>query len=219
MSLVIIGTGDHARVVLEGLRASGQSPAGFIEPNFREVNRPASLAGLPIIGRLDDDSAWVDPLEPAEFVVALGDNRARLEAFERCLGLGLRPMRMTHPSATILGGAEIGEGTQICAGAVIGVDVRIGANIIINTSASVDHDNVIQDHAFVAPGARLGGRVTVGIGARVGIGAAILQGITIGDWATVAAGAVVVNDVAPTLRVAGVPARPMSHGSAETPEV
>jgi acetyltransferase-like isoleucine patch superfamily enzyme len=43
----------------------------------------------------------------------------------------------------------------------------------------------------------------------VGIGAIIREGITIGAGALVAAGAVVVEEVPPGARVAGVPARPM----------
>ena len=74
---------------------------------------------------------------------------------------------MIHPSAHVLGGAEV-DRQPVCAGAVIGLDARIGANAIINTLASVDHDDVIGDHAFIAPGVHLAGRVTVGTGARVG---------------------------------------------------
>ena len=209
MSLVIIGAGDHARVVLEGLRAAGRDVVGCVEVE-RGNEAPRDIGGLPMLGDLDDDS-WIDAAGVREFIVALGDNRARETAFGRCLERGLRPERMIHPSAIVLGGAGIGPGSQVCAGAVVGVDARIGANAIINTLASVDHDGDIADHAFVAPGANLAGRVTVGMGARIGIGAAIREGIRIGDWATVAAGATVIHDVPPHRRVAGVPARPMDE--------
>ena len=209
MSLVVIGAGDHARIVLEGLEAAGRQVTGCVEVGGG-VDPGRSVGGVPLLGSLDD-AEWIDAHQVRSFIVALGDNRTRQSAFDRCLQRGLQPEVMIHPSATILGGAEVGAGSQVCAGAVVGVDARIGANAIINTLASVDHDDVIADHAFVAPGANLAGRVSVGAGARIGIGAAIREGIRIGEWATVAAGAVVIQDVPPHRRVAGVPARPMDE--------
>jgi serine acetyltransferase len=51
--------------------------------------------------------------------------------------------------------------------------------------------------------------VAVGERAHVGIGAVVIERIEIGSGALVAAGAVVVRDVPPGGRVAGVPARAM----------
>ena len=143
----------------------------------------------------------------AEFIVAIGSNSARAAAFDRACSLGSTPIRMIHPSAVLLAGAEVGPGSQVCAGAVVGVDARLGADVIVNTMASVDHDAVIGDHAFVAPGVHLAGRVGIGAGTHVGIGATIIEGVRIGPESTVAAGAVVIADVPAGTRVAGVPAR------------
>ncbi len=214
MSLVIIGAGDHARVVLEGFEARGRHVAGFVEVAGR-ADAARVVAGRPLLGTLDHH-AWIDAHHVGEFIVALGDNRARAEAFERCLAMGLRAESMIHPAATLLNGARIGPGSQVCAGAVVGLDARVGANVIINTLASIDHDDDLGDHAFVAPGAHLAGRVTVGSGGRIGIGAAVREGIGIGAWATVAAGAVVIRDVEPNQLVAGVPARPMDDSRKAT---
>jgi sugar O-acyltransferase (sialic acid O-acetyltransferase NeuD family) len=215
VALLVVGAGDHARVVLEGFAALGVDVVGCIDVGSGQ--RPDRRVGLvTVVGTLDD-TRWLGAHDVDAFVVALGDNRQRAAAFERCIQLGLRPERMIHPTAIVLRGAEIGPGSQVCAGAVIGVDARVGANAIINTLASVDHDDEIADHVSVAPGAHLAGRVSVGRGARVGIGATIREGIRIGDGATVAAGAVVVRDVPANMRVAGVPASPMndSHQEAE----
>ena len=201
--LVIVGAGDHGRVVLEILRAGGVLPNGFVEPG--PISSPEA-DGLTIIGSLDDP-AWAS--EAMRFVVALGDNAARRDAFDRCLELGLSPTEAIHPTAIILADAVVEPGAVICAGAVIGLAARIAANAIVNTGATVDHDNVIGPHATVAPGAHLAGRVRLEEGAFVGIGAAVREGCRIGAWATVAGGAMVVDDVPHGARVAGVPAHPM----------
>lgn len=201
--LVIVGAGDHGRVVLDILRSGGAAPDGFVEAGpaaSREVD------GLPVIGSLAEPD-WASP--GTGFVVALGDNRARRDAFDRCLTLGLSPVAAIHPTARLLADAAVEPGAVVCAGALIGLAARVGANAIVNTGATVDHDDVIGRHATVAPGAHLAGRVSLGEGAFVGIGAAVREGRRIGEWATVAGGAMVVEDVPANARVAGVPARAM----------
>jgi sugar O-acyltransferase (sialic acid O-acetyltransferase NeuD family) len=206
--LAIIGSGDHARVVLELLRAAGEEPIGFVEAGVVEHALERLVDGMRVIGDLQRAGDWMVP--GTRFVVALGDNAARRDAYGRCLKLGLSPALAIHPSASLLAGARVEPGAMVCAGAVIGVAAWVGPNAIVNTSASVDHDDRIGAHATVAPGAHLAGRVTVGEGAYIGIGASVREGSRIGDWALVAGGAMVIGDVPARTRVAGVPARPMA---------
>lgn len=205
MRLVIIGAGDHGRVLADLARAAGADPIGFVEPAGDAAER--TVDGLPVLGSLARPGPWLEP--GLGFTIGLGNNRERAATFERCAGLGLAPLSLVHPSAVLLGGAEIGPGAQVCAGAVIGLAARVGRDVIVNTGATIDHDDVLGDHAFVGPGAHLAGNVTVEVGAHVGLGALVREGVRIGAWSYVAAGGVVVGDVAPTVRVAGVPARPM----------
>ena len=207
--LVIVGAGDHGRVMLELLRAAGETPAGFVEPQRGGGEVGRMVDGLAVLGDLDLDVAWRSA-GVQRFVVALGDNLARRDAFERCVALGLTPVAAVHPTAIMLTGARIEPGAMVCAAAVIGMASVVGKNALVNTAASIDHDNRIEAHASVAPGARLAGRVTIGEGAQVGIGASVREGIHIGEWALVAGGAMVIADVPARARVAGVPARPMA---------
>ncbi|HEX5590257.1 MAG TPA: acetyltransferase [Candidatus Limnocylindrales bacterium] len=214
--VLIIGTGDHGRVILDLVRATGRFAVGMIEPS-PQVRWP-EVEGCPVLGTLDGPDAWRDAARGTGFVVALGDNAARAAAFDRGLELGLRPVAVVHPSAIVLGGARIEDGAQVCAAAIVGVGAVVGADAIVNTAASLDHDVIVERHAFVAPGARLAGRVVVEEGAFVGIGASVRQGIRIGRWSTVGAGAAVVDDVASSSLVVGVPARvaaPVTIGAPE----
>lgn len=206
--VIVVGTGDHARVVAELVAAAGHDLVAFVEPDTSRS--PTALPGDVRVLRGLDPSGWEVAHHDARFVVAIGSNEIRRDVHERCAETGLRPLSVVHPTAVLLGGASVDpDGAQVCAAAVIGVDARVGANVIVNTAATVDHDVVLEPHAFVGPGAHLAGRVHVGAEAHVGIGAIVREGITIGAGALVAAGAVVVEDVPPGTRVAGVPARPM----------
>ncbi len=207
--IVIVGAGDHGRVVLELLRAAGDAPLGFVEPHPSTDRSERVVDELPVLGDLERDLGWLGGGRH-RFVCALGDNRGRAAAFDRCLELGLTPAACVHPTATLLSGAEIEPGAMVCAGAIVGVAAWVGPNAIVNTAASVDHDNQVGAHATIAPGAHLAGRVVVGVGAYVGIGATVREGVRIGDWALVAGGAMVTRDVLDGSRVAGVPARPMA---------
>lgn len=202
--LIIIGTGDHARVALETARADGRLVRHLVEPSDRAADD--SIDGVPVVRGL----ARLDEMAPGwEFIVAVGANRTRAELFARAEAAGGRAAILVHPTATLLAGAEVGPGSHVCAGAIVGIEARIGRNVIVNTAAVLDHDAIIGDHAFLAPRSVLAGRVTVGSGAHVGLGAVVIEGRTIGAWSLVAAGATVIRDVAPSTRVAGTPARPM----------
>jgi UDP-perosamine 4-acetyltransferase len=208
-AIVIVGTGDHARVVAELVHAAGLELAGFVEPD-RARATTAEPPGRLLVG-LDGDADWLDELAGSEVVVAVGANDVRGRLFGTCRALGLVPRAVIHPSATLLGGATVDDGAQVCARALLGVDARIGVNAIVNTMASLDHDVVVGEHAFIGPGALLAGRVSVGRAAHVGLAAVVREGAKIGAGALVAAGAVVVGDVPAGARVAGVPARPMDQ--------
>ncbi|MBW3634413.1 MAG: acetyltransferase [Chloroflexi bacterium] len=205
--VAIVGVGDHARVVADLVRSLGREVAGFISPDHTVTG--GSRETTPMIGHLNAVSEWAHPA--IEFIVAIGDNARRAEAYETCAKGGARPAVLIHPTAILLGGADVRPGAQVCAGAVIGVNAIVMPDAIINTGATIDHDCVVQTHATVAPGAHLAGRVAIEVGAYVGIGATVRQALTVGSWALVGAGAAVVSDVAPRTRVAGVPARPMSR--------
>ena len=207
--MVLVGAGEHGRVAADLARAAGWTVAGFVEP-AREDELDRRVAGLPILGGLDAPDGWCS--DGLAFACSLGDNRRRAAAFARCLELGMRPVALIHPTASLLGGAVVDDGGQICAGAIVGVDARVGADAILNTAATLDHDGRLEAHAHVGPGAHLAGRVTVEEGAFVGTGATVIPGRRIGAWAVGAAGAGVIDDVEAGRRVGGVPARPLRAG-------
>jgi acetyltransferase-like isoleucine patch superfamily enzyme len=117
----------------------------------------------------------------------------------------------------------VGEASLIGSCVVIDDHCRIGKRVSIQTRAYIPTNTVIDDDVFIAPcvcftNDKYMGRGDVKLagahverGARIGGNATILPGVTIGHDSLVAAGAVVVKDVAPYLMVAGVPATMISE--------
>jgi UDP-N-acetylbacillosamine N-acetyltransferase len=206
--IVVIGAGGHARVVADVIRLMGELTIhGFIDQAADRRGEP--FVGARIIG---GDQELDDVLRSGvtHAAVAVGGNEARMRIGEELLQKGFRLPVLIHPSAIVAGDVVVGAGTLICAGCIINPATTVGRLAIINTAASIDHDCNIGDGVHIAPGAHLGGHVTVGEGTLIGLGASIKPSVRIGARVTVGVGAAAVQDVRDGATVIGVPAREMT---------
>ena len=212
--VVIVGGGGHAKVVIEILRAAGESVLGFTDRD------PAARCGG-LARRLGDDDSV--PLLHAEgyrrIFVALGGNEIRRRLGSHLLEDGFEVVNAIHPTAVISPSTTLGRGVAVMATAVINAATWVGDFVVVNTGATVDHDCHLGAACHVAPGCHLSGYIRVGEEALLGVGSTVGRGrpMTIGSGAIVGAGSVVVSDVPAGERWAGNPARALRsstpHGS------
>ena len=204
-SLILVGSGGHARVLLSALLLLGRRVLGFVDPDKTR----AELLGVPYLG--GDDAISCDPGKVllVNGLGSVGSIENRLRIYESFRRRGYLFASVIHPDAIIAPEAKLAGGVQIMAGAILQTGCVVEENCIINTGARVDHDCVIQAHAHVAPGAVLSGNVHVGSRSHVGAGATVLQGVHIGSDTIIGAGAVVLSDVPESCTVVGMPARPI----------
>jgi sugar O-acyltransferase (sialic acid O-acetyltransferase NeuD family) len=201
--LAVVGAGGHGRVCAEVAAAAGYTVVGFVDPQ-PALGEP--INGTPVIAGTIDELRGRRGLS---VLVAIGDNALRNKLFEEASALGLSLPAVIHPAAVVSSTARIGSGTVVMPGAIVAANAEVGRACILNHGCTVDHDSLIEDNAQICPGVHLGGTVRIGTSAFIGTGANVVPGVTIGAGALVAAGAVVLRDVAPGVKVAGVPARPM----------
>lgn len=207
-ALVIFGASGHARVIIDATRRLGT----FHLVGILDSQRPAGdvVDGLTVLGADDKLPGLRSSHAGLVGVIGVGDNRQRRAVAESVLAGApdFTFASVVHPAAVVAADVTIGAGAFLAAGAVVNTGSRIGNHAVVNTNAGVDHDCLVDDFAFVGPGAALAGTVRVHRNAFVGTGAAIAPNVTIGADAIVGAGAVVLQDVAPGTTVVGVPARP-----------
>lgn len=205
-SMIIMGTGGHARVLLDALLLLNARVIGMTD--IDPATHGTEIFGVRVIG--GDEVIEKHPSQGVILINGIGgvgNTGPRKRIYETWKERGYRFGGVLHPRAVVARGVSLGEGVQVMAGTVIQVESSIGENTIINSSASVDHHCVIGSHCHIAPGVTLSGDVRVGASAHIGVGASVVQGIRLGDGAFVAAGAVVVEDVADGSAVRGVPAK------------
>jgi len=213
--LVVIGGGDHARVVIETARSQRDAwrLLGIVDRD--PAARTTALLDVAHLGDDDDLLATLSMTAAHErpwLVIGFGGGAAdavRRAAAVARFGPDSQWATLVHATAWVAPSATLGEGSVVLAGAVVNAGARVGCHAIVNTRAVLEHDVVLGDYGNIGSGALLGGGATVGEHAFVAMGAAVRDHVTVGNGATVGMGAGVVGDVEPGLTVVGNPARPL----------
>lgn len=129
-----------------------------------------------------------------------------------------------EPGAIIRDQVEIGDHAVIMMGAVINIGAEIGEGSMIDMGAILGGRAIVGKNCHIGAGTVLAGvieppsaePVVIEDNVMIGANAVVLEGVRVGRGAVVAAGAVVVSDVAPNTVVAGVPARKIKDSDEQT---
>lgn len=142
--------------------------------------------------------------------------RVSLISLSRSTALGVSHavvLRGLTPSARISIGDDCGlSGTSVCAAVAVTIGRRclFGADVLVFDTDF--HNHLPENRRYGAPDwPTISRAVTIGDDVFIGTRAIVCKGVTIGDGAIVAAGSVVVSDVAPRTIVGGNPARLLRH--------
>ena len=187
-TLMIYGAGGHGLVLEDTALLSSFQSVNFFDDNMN-VNNTISFI-----------------TKKSAVIIGIGNNQSRKNISEKYPDLNY--IKLIHPTSVLSKSAEVLDGTVVLAQAFVGIATKIGKHVIINSSASIDHHCVINDFVHIAPNATLCGNVIIEEGVLIGAGAVVLPGIRIGAWSTIAAGAVVINDIPPGQTYIGNPAKP-----------
>jgi UDP-perosamine 4-acetyltransferase len=199
-NLLILGTGGHARAVIESALSSGEIILGLVDINY--TNQKEEILGVRVLGGVDVLKNY-NPRQTS-VVVAIGNNGKRREWALRLKKMGFVLPSIIHPTAILSQYADIGEGVFISCGAIVNTEAIIGDNVIINTGTIVEHEVKIGENCHLAPGVKVGGRVSIGNNTFIGIGSSVADYINIGRDVTIGAGSVIIKNVEDESKVVGV---------------
>jgi acetyltransferase EpsM len=193
LRLIVIGGGEHARVVAEAALSGGRYRLeGFVDP-APCVDTETRLG----LRRLGGDDV-LEQYRGALVVLGVGSvgvGEGRRRVVERVGASVSGWATVVHAGASVSPTATLAEGAVVMAGATVNSGARIGRHCVVNTGSIVEHDVVLGDFAQVAPGAVIGGGTVIGSDAFVGLGAVVRDHIRVGAHAFIGMGTVIIEDV------------------------
>jgi sugar O-acyltransferase (sialic acid O-acetyltransferase NeuD family) len=203
-SLLMIGSGGHARVLLEVLEEAGHQLNGVVgeySPASKLPDRYTFVPDLTVLTEFSKEDYLL-----INGVGSSSDLSKRDSLFREFKAAGFNFLQLQAQTAHISESATLFEGVQVMHQAVVHSEAVIEDNVIINTGAIVEHHCVVAESAHIAVGAVLCGNVEIGALTHVGANATILQGVRVGSNCIIGAGAVVLHDVPDNSIAVGVPA-------------
>ncbi|MBO0469147.1 2,3,4,5-tetrahydropyridine-2,6-dicarboxylate N-acetyltransferase [Enterococcus sp. DIV0242_7C1] len=198
-----------------------------LKGKLKEVTFPETIQAFTncktgtLFGEWEDIKAFLSENEAAieDYVV---ENDARNSAIPM---LDIKEINARiEPGAIIRDQVEIGDQAVIMMGAIINIGAVIGESSMIDMGAILGGRATVGKNCHIGAGTVLAGvveppsaqPVVIEDNVLIGANAVVLEGVRVGEGAVVAAGAIVVDDVAPYTVVAGVPARKIKDIDAKT---
>jgi sugar O-acyltransferase (sialic acid O-acetyltransferase NeuD family) len=197
-SLLIVGSGGHASVLLDAAKRMKQWDSVLV------LDQQSKGVAIPVDDVYSNRHQYKST---HEVFVAIGDHQHREKVTNELISEGFTLATIVHPSAVIADGVSIEEGSCVLAGVILNPYVRIGKGVIVNTGARLDHHNRIGDFTHVCPGSVLAGDVTIGTHCFLGAGSIVSSQVAITDHVTLGAGCVVVKSINEPGTYVGVPSK------------
>lgn len=204
MDILIIGAGNHAKVIIDILEENNEhNIIGLLDDD--ENTHGTFVLDKEVLGNIEK----IKDFKPSEtgFIISIGNNRVRDNLYNKISRMNFLPINVISKHAVISKFAKLGKGLIINAGVNIHPDVYIHDNTIIGMNATISHDVVIEESVHISPGVHLTGSVYIETGVDVGSGAVVIPGVRIEQNSIIGAGAVVTKNIRNNSLAVGVPAK------------
>ena len=194
ISIYLLGSGGHAKVVYDALLLSGNKVIAVIDPIKELKNEFSILEHVKSDDVFQDSKSMEDSIIVNGIGIVLGKNRfVRRNIYNNYYNKGYKFMNSIHPTSIIASNTKLFSGLNIMAGSIIQTGTVIKSNTIINTGVIIEHDCLIGENVHVAPGVVICGNVKVGDDCFIGAGAKILPESILEDGTIVKSGAIINN--------------------------
>lgn len=209
--ILLIGAGQHARVILYNIKEQNKYDViGILDADLDKAKENKTFEGIPILNinynEVDLRKLKIE-IGVSKFFIAFGNMKYRKKVWEMFKQAGWDSVNIIHPNAVISKDAKLGEGILIECGCLITPNPTIGNNVVVNTGSQVNHDNIVEDHVYIASGVILSGGVKIGENTLLDDGVIVTLGKTVGKNSLIGAGAVVTKNIEDNVVVYGNPAK------------
>lgn len=194
--IILVGSGQHARVVLYNMEAQGKYRAvALLDSDLSK--KGTTFEGIDVVGDYSEETLeWIkSEYKTNKFFIAFGNMKYRSSVYENFVRNGFEAVNIIHPNAIISPQAKIGRGVLIECGCLITPNPVIGDNVVVNTGSQVNHDNVVENHVYIASGVVLSGGVKIGRNTLLDDGVVVTLGRSVGENCIIGAGAVVTKNI------------------------
>lgn len=208
--IIIIGAGQHCRVVLYNVKAQGiYQVACIVDEN--EARWGELIDDIIVEPYKNFDKNILNSLKTKyktnKFFIGFGAMKFRKKVFKFFKEQGWEAVNIIHPDAVVSPTAKLGSGVLVESGCLVTPSPIIGDNVVINTGSQINHDNIIEDHVYIASGVILSGGVTIGENTLLDDGVIVTLGRLVGKNSLIGAGAIVTKDIPDNVVAYGSPCK------------
>lgn len=206
--IVIIGAGQHARVVLYNIEEQNKYEViGYLDSDDNRIGD--IFEGKKILGNYQKENLkeFSKKIGTNKFFIGFGNMKYRKKVFDYFINNGWEAVNIIHPNAVVSKNARLGKGILIECGCLITPNPVIGDNVVVNTGSQVNHDNIIEDNVYIASGVILSGGIKIGENTLLDDGVIVTLGCSVGKNSLIGAGAVVTKNIPDEVVAYGSPCK------------
>ncbi len=204
-NIILIGCGEHARMVIDNIEDEGRyNIFGLVTNNDNEMG--TRIYGYDVICKDGDvENLLKENRDIKGYFLGVGNMKTRYNMYKKLDKL-IDAVNIIHPTAIISKHSTIGTGNIFEAFTKVANGAVIGSHIIVNSYTAINHDEIIENNVLLAGGVSLAGK-------RIGENTIISDGVTVGFKKSVGRnciigdGAVVTKDIPDNVIAYGNPAR------------
>ncbi len=203
-NLVIIGAGNVGGFLAfnQNLFAEQFNIIGFLDDDAAKLGQ--EFYGLKVLGNTEHLFTMDKSISVA---IGIGFPKAKRKVFEKIKDNGNDFPSFISSKAWVSNNVTVGKGVILYPGVSINYQTVVNDFVIMNMNCAIGHDCTIGKFCALAPGVNLGGFTVLEEAVDMGIGSATKQNIVVGKEAVIGGQSMLIKNVEPGKKVAGVPGK------------
>jgi len=202
-NLVIIGAGNVGGFIAynQDLFEEQYHLMGFLDDDNDKIGK--TFYGYKVIGNIDHIFTFTERIS---VLIGIASPKIKKIIHQKLKDKSFHFPSFISKNAWLSNKVSVGGGVIIYPGVSINYETVIEEFVIMNMNCAIGHNCHISKYCALAPGVNLAGFTKIEEGVDVGIGVSTRQNIVIGSDAVIGGQSMLIKNVSPGAKVAGVPA-------------